>query len=284
MDYLFAEFKGKAMCLVCLHTCQVMKDYNLSRHYSSSAGHKDKYSKYTGDARAAIVADLKSKVKSQQSLFAKVTTVQESSLNASYAVSLELAKSKKPLSDGETVKKCAIVMAKSFGNDAMVKNFETVSLSRRTVTRRIFDIQNHVEEKLKKVMDECSYYSLALDESTDVTDVSQLLIYARAINSSFEVHEELLKLASLHDTTKGVDIFNAVQTAVQGYGGFDKLSAVVTDGAPAMKGKHTGFAGASKAEWCAVSNPALHYTPGKFANIGLRLFCVTNNYQFQMRV
>ena len=43
----------------------------------------------------------------------------------SYAVSLELAKAKKPLSDGEIVKVCAVEMAKAFGDDNMVKHFET---------------------------------------------------------------------------------------------------------------------------------------------------------------
>ena len=51
-------------------------------------------------------------------------------------------------------------------------------------------------------MHDCKYFSLALDESTDVMDVSQLLILIRTIDSSYEVHEELLKLVSLHDTTK----------------------------------------------------------------------------------
>jgi len=86
-----------------------------------------------------------------------------------------------------------------------------------------------------------------------VTDVSQLLIYTRAINSSFEVHEELLKLVSLHGTTKGQDIFAAVENA---HGGFDKLSAVVTDGAPAMQGKRTGFAGLLRQS--GVDCPILH--------------------------
>lgn len=91
-------------------------------------------------------------------------------LKASYAVSFELAKAKKPLSDGEIVTRCAVEMAKAFGDDNMAKNFETVSLSRRTATQRIFDIQNHVEEKLKQVMHDYKYF-LALDESTDVMDV-----------------------------------------------------------------------------------------------------------------
>ena len=218
--------------------------------------HKQKYGKYTGAARAAIVADLKGKIHRQQSLFTKISTAQESALKASYAVTLQLAKAKKPLSDGEIVKRCAIEMAKAFGEDNMVGNFEAVSLSRRTVTRRIFDIQSHVEGKLKGIINDCKYFSLALDESTDVTDVSQLLIFTRTIDSSFEVHEELLKLVSLHNTTKGTDIFDAVNTVVVDHGGFSKLSAVVTDGAPSMQGRRTGFVGLLREN--GVNCPALH--------------------------
>ena len=73
------------------------------------------------------------------------TKARESSLKASYAVSLELAKAKKPLSDGETVRQCAVEMAKAFGDDNMAKNFKTVSPSLRTMAGGIFDIQNQKE-------------------------------------------------------------------------------------------------------------------------------------------
>ena len=75
-----------------------------------------------------------------------------------------------------------------------------------------------------------------------MTDVSQLLIFTRAIDSAFEVHEELSKRVSLHDTTKGKDVFNGINSVISEHGCFDKLSAVVTDGAPSMQGRHTGFA------------------------------------------
>lgn len=52
-------------------------------------------------------------------------------------------------------------------------------------------------------MNDCEHFSLALDGSTDVVDGSQLLIYTRAINRSFQEHEELLKLASLQGTYYG---------------------------------------------------------------------------------
>ncbi len=114
-------------------------------------------------------------------------TVQESSVKASYAVSLVLAKAKKTLSEGEIVKQCAIEMAKAFGDEKMAKNFESVSLSRRTVTRRISDIQCQIQERLKHTINNCRYFSLALDESTDVSDVSQLLIFARTITENFDI-------------------------------------------------------------------------------------------------
>jgi hypothetical protein len=45
------------------------------------------------------------------------------------------------------------------------------------------------------------YGSLCLDDSTDETDVSQL-IFVRSIQSDFSTHEKLLNLVSLHGTTK----------------------------------------------------------------------------------
>uniref|UniRef100_A0A3Q3EJT1 SPIN-DOC-like zinc-finger domain-containing protein n=1 Tax=Labrus bergylta TaxID=56723 RepID=A0A3Q3EJT1_9LABR len=194
-DYLFTEFKGKPLCLVCLETKSAMKDFNLSRHYNTT--HKDKYDKYNGAARVAIVADLRGKIHISR------------------------------------------VFYQSHDYTGVISQ----ALVRWQNSERIFDIQNHVEVKLKEVMHDCKYFSLALDESMDVTDVSQLLIYARAIDSSFEVHEELLKLVAF---------------VVSEYGGFDKLSAVVTDGAPSMQGKHTGFAGSSNrvaltVQYCTAS-------------------------------
>ncbi len=138
-DHLFMEFKGKPMCVVFLETKSAMTDFNLSRHYNTI--HKDEYDKYTGAARAAIITDLKGKIHRQQSLYTKATTTLESSFTVSCAVSLELAKAKKPLPDGEMVKRCAVEMAKAFG-DNVAMNFETVSLSRCTVTQKISDIQN----------------------------------------------------------------------------------------------------------------------------------------------
>ena len=74
---------------------------------------------------------------------------QESAITASYDVALKLARAKNPLSDGEVVKRCAVKMAKAFGENITAKNFESVLLSQCTVTCRIFDIHDHINIKMK---------------------------------------------------------------------------------------------------------------------------------------
>jgi hypothetical protein len=81
-----------------------------------------------------------------------------------------------------------------------------------------------------------------LDDSTDQTDVIQLLIFVRAIQSDFSTHKESLNLASLHGTTKGSDIFEAVCNCVDKYGGFNKCSSIMTDEAKEMV-EQKGFFG-----------------------------------------
>lgn len=93
-------------------------------------------------------------------------------------------------------------------------------------------------------MQTCRYFSLCLDESTDISDVSQLCIFVRCIQNDFSISEELLSLASLHDTTRGIDIFNAVWEHVNKFcNGFEKCTTIVTDGAKAMVGTENGFCG-----------------------------------------
>ena len=206
----------------------VSKEFNVKRHYETV--HKNKYDKYTGEARTAVCNDLKAKLQKQKQTLFRPTTVQTSSLVASYSVSLEFAKNKKPFSDDEIITRCAIQMALAFGEDKTAKSFETVSLSHQTVARRIIDMNEHVSTKLASIVGNCKYFSLAIDESTDVTDISQLMIFVKTIDDSFTIREELLDLVPLDCSTKAVDIYNALESSVTKYGGFGKCACIATDG------------------------------------------------------
>lgn len=53
-------------------------------------------------------------------------------------------------------------------------------------------MSNHVSGILQNAKQNCKYYSLASDESNDITDNSQLIICIQIIDDDFNIKEELL--------------------------------------------------------------------------------------------
>ena len=62
---------------------------------------------------------------------------------------------------------------------------------------------SHLEDALAENINKFSYFSLALDESTDISDTAQLAVFIRGVTDDFEVKEEFLDLASMKSTTIG---------------------------------------------------------------------------------
>ena len=87
------------------------------------------------------------------------------------------------------------------------QKFKEVSLSRKTVARRIKAIGEDLTSPLKELVPLFQLFSLALDENTDIDDTAQLLIFVGGISENFEITEELLSMESMKDTTTGEDIF-----------------------------------------------------------------------------
>ncbi|XP_056639733.1 SCAN domain-containing protein 3-like [Diorhabda sublineata] len=172
------------------------------------------------------------------------------------AVSLERAKAKKPFTDGNLIKKCAFEMSKAFEDSKMAEKFQSVPLSHQTIQRRIVAMGERVEKSMLSLVKKSSYFSLCLDESTDQSDVSQILIFVRTTFDDFTSKEELFDICRLCGTTRGKEIYEAVKKAVDRIGGFDKCSAIATDGAPSMTGKKTGLVGLLREN--GVTCPAIH--------------------------
>ncbi|KAK5855570.1 hypothetical protein PBY51_007235 [Eleginops maclovinus] len=120
--------------------------------------------------------------------------------------------------------------------------FSQISLSRNTVTRRVEDMAEDVRGQIAQRASHFSAFSIACDESTDVSDSAQLLVFLRGVNEDFEVCQELAGLETLKGTTKGVDIFMAVERVLdKNCLKWETLSGITTDGAPAMVGKRAGL-------------------------------------------
>ncbi|KAJ8384808.1 hypothetical protein AAFF_G00197950, partial [Aldrovandia affinis] len=74
------------------------------------------------------------------------------------------------------------------------------------MTRRIEDIAGNLELQLQREVANFDFFSLALDESCDVRDTAQLLVFVRGI-MDFKITEELAAMRSMKGTTTGSDLF-----------------------------------------------------------------------------
>ncbi|KAJ8872490.1 hypothetical protein PR048_026096, partial [Dryococelus australis] len=83
---------------------------------------------------------------------------------------------------------------------------------------------------------------LEMDESTDLTDTAQFLIFVRGVEDNFELTEQLAGLYSMQSQTTGKAIANQVNKCVTErlQITYENLVVICTDGAPSMCGKNIG--------------------------------------------
>ncbi|XP_069486327.1 general transcription factor II-I repeat domain-containing protein 2-like [Ambystoma mexicanum] len=237
-DYFSIQYKERAVCLICQNIVSVFKEYNLRRHYETQ--HKDKYDCLVGEVRKDKILKLKNTLTAQQNTFVKQKQLNISSLRASFQVAKLIARTGRPFVEGEFVKECLLSVAKEMCPEK-ADLFSTVSLSGPTLTRRIEEMGDNLYQHLQNLTKKLSYFSLALDESNDVRDSAQLLIFIRGTNDNFEVTEELAALQSIKGTTTGEDIYEKVCQTLNGLElDWAKLASVTTDGAPSMVGSKKG--------------------------------------------
>ncbi|KAL4104099.1 hypothetical protein QTP88_019412 [Uroleucon formosanum] len=175
-------------------------------------------------------------------IFKKHNRGKDKIIRASFEVANLIARENKSFSDGEFVKKCILASVKEIIPEKM-SVFENISLSRNIITRRVEDIGGDLMTQLQIKSKTFKFFSLALDESTDVSDTAQLLIFIRGIDTDYNITEELASLESISGTTKGADIFEKVN-CIENLGlTWEKLCSITTDGAPNMVGRNTGLVG-----------------------------------------
>ncbi|XP_067933035.1 general transcription factor II-I repeat domain-containing protein 2A-like [Watersipora subatra] len=194
-------------------------------------------SKLSTKEEKATAQKLAANLQAQQNFFHRQTAIQESSTKASFMLSFKLAKASKPLSEGEFLKECMVETARVLRPESKDK-FEKISLSCRTVTRRVELIGEDITSNLNKKAEPFTLYSLALDESNDVKDTAQLFISILGINDTFEMTEEFLTMEPLKGQTRGEDLYDRVSAVVENMKLPCKLINGTTDGSPNLTGKN----------------------------------------------
>uniref|UniRef100_UPI00358ED13F SCAN domain-containing protein 3-like n=1 Tax=Myxine glutinosa TaxID=7769 RepID=UPI00358ED13F len=162
-----------------------------------------------------------------------------------------IARAKKPYSEGEFVKTCLrdVIAILTPENDSLKRSVSDLQLSRHTVEQRISDVNNSIETQLHTDLEKCRYFSIVLDESCDIQDKPQLAIFVRSVSEDCTIKEELLDIVPLKDRTRGIDLKETLTNFVEKANlQLPKLTAISTDGAPAMLGSANGLAGLCKAD------------------------------------
>ena len=119
--------------------------------------------------------------------------------------------------------------------------FLNVSLSARTVSRRIEEISENLKSSQEDYFEKLQFFSIAIDESTDTTDAAQLAVFVRGIKENFYILEGFVELIPIKNTTTGADILKALLGCLAAKNlDFSRLVSITTDGAPSMVGKKEG--------------------------------------------
>lgn len=245
-NFFFIDNNGKALCVICNSTVKNYKASNLRRHYETN--HPQFSNQYPPNSklRSDKLASLKSNLNKQQSTLMTFSNQANNMAEASFVIAWNIARAKRPYGEGEFIKKNLEDVLKVLdpNNAALHKVVSQIPISRHTTERRITAINTSLEYNLKNDLKNCIAFSLALDESTDITDLPQLAVFICFVSLDFVVKEELLDLVALQESTRGVDIKSALDSIMKTFDvPLNKLVNIATDGAPAMLGKKIGLIG-----------------------------------------
>lgn len=237
---------AKPLCLICQCTVAVCKVENVRRHFTAKLANFNYEVPPGSTARKGQIESRKSSYAAATTILKTAATSQEKATAASLRVMFLLAKKRKPCTDCEVVEECTLELVEErFAGDTnkeeIVNRVKQVPLSDTSAMRRLEVLFEDCFAALLSDLKSTEYMSLAVDESTDVTDMSQLSMFVRYFDGDI-FKEELLSMLPLTTHTTGEAIFSAVKTFFEEKGlDLGKINLLVTDGCPSMIGKERGI-------------------------------------------
>ncbi|XP_065642837.1 group II intron-encoded protein LtrA-like [Hydra vulgaris] len=179
---------------------------------------------FKSECRKKAINELQRKQLIQQNCFSNYIHAGSTTTKASFALSLQISKAGKPFTD-----------------DLILPKIKDIPLSARTVKERILNFAEEISNMKIEDIKTAEFLSLAIDESIDVTDISQCCVMVKYLTVS-GVQEELVELLSMKGQTRGEDIAESVLKYLERKNiNIERIVSVATDKAPAMIAKNKGF-------------------------------------------
>uniref|UniRef100_A0A6P7H4I0 Zinc finger BED domain-containing protein 5-like n=1 Tax=Diabrotica virgifera virgifera TaxID=50390 RepID=A0A6P7H4I0_DIAVI len=139
----------------------------------------------------------------------------ELTTKASYQVTEILAKKMKPFSDTEIVKECVVTVCNTLfsqfaNNEQILDEVSKLQLFDSTCMRRSQNLAANIALNLTDELQKSKYFSLALDSSTDITAISQLLLFVKYVSKDCVPKEDFLGMIPMTGQTRGIDYLNTL--------------------------------------------------------------------------
>ncbi|GFY11462.1 protein FAM200B [Trichonephila clavipes] len=175
--FCVVDDEERPKCVICNEKLanDSMKPAKLKRHLETK--HKELQNKH-----ADFFQRRAENLKIQRANLKKFTKIPQKALRASLEVSYLIGKAMKPHTIRESlILPAATKMTSIMHGDKDGNELKTIPLSRDSVSRRISEMSRKIVSEVIKRIQNSSVFALQLDETTDITKTSQLIIYVRLI-------------------------------------------------------------------------------------------------------
>lgn len=233
-------------CVICAEILSngAMKPAKLLRHFESK--HED----YVGRS-IDFFRRKESELKSKKKIMETFSNHNKASLKASYIISLRIVQAKKPFTIGEDlILPCILDATHEILGAKFSQKMTSIPLSNNTVTRRIEVMSSDVENQLITKVKQSKWFSLQVDESTDITNKAILLVYVKYIDfEKLRACEEFMTCLEIRGHTTGDEIFKVLNGYIQEHNlSWTNCVGLCTDDAAAMTGRKSGLVSLVKKE------------------------------------
>ncbi|XP_047028008.1 protein FAM200A-like [Helicoverpa zea] len=138
----------------------------------------------------------------------EASSVNESALLASYKVAYRVAKAGKPHTITENlILPAALDMVDITVSKQEANKLKNIPLSDNTITRRINDMAKDIQEQVVEKLKNSQHFALQFDESTDVSDCAQFVVFVR-FAADDSITEEILLCKALPANTTGQCLYD----------------------------------------------------------------------------
>ena len=176
------------------------KKSNVERHFLNK--HNVFAEKYpAGDQRKKAVLELRRRANQSKTFCSKWMNSSTSSTSASFIAAREIACHGKPFTDGEYLKETFIKISEHLFSDFKDKNkiiqkIKDMPLSAKTVKDRTIRMAANISSQQISDINSAPGYSIACDGSKDISDVEQISLFCRYVNST-GLKEEFIEIILL---------------------------------------------------------------------------------------